>query len=158
MSKVRTLEGAAARAAELRAQGRQVVLANGVFDLLHVGHLRYLEDAKRRAEVLFVAVNSDASARALKGEGRPVVPLDERLELLAALSCTDHVFPFDGPDVRAVLRALRPHFHAKGTDYTADSVPERDVLAEWGGQVLITGDAKTHSTTERVKAVGPGSR
>jgi rfaE bifunctional protein nucleotidyltransferase chain/domain len=125
-----------------------VALANGVFDLLHVGHVRYLEGAKALADVLVVAVNDDASAARLKGPGRPRIPQDERAEVVAALACTDHVVLFPEPDVRAVLRRLRPHLHVKGTDYTAETVPERDELASWGGRVAIAGDPKDHSTTE----------
>src|SRR5262249_53671658 len=131
-----------------RRAGKTVALANGVFDLLHVGHVRYLEGARTLADVLVVAVNDDASARALKGPGRPHVPASERAELVAALACTDHVVLFSEPDVRAVLRRLRPDLHVKGTDYTPDSVPERDELAAWGGRVAIAGDPKDHSTTE----------
>ena len=148
MTRVLPLEEAAALSARLRAEGKTVVMANGVFDLLHVGHLRYLEDARRHGDALLVAVNSDASARALKGEGRQVVPEAERLELVAALRCVDGAFLFAEPDVRGVLRALKPHCHAKGTDYTAQTVPEREVIAEWGGKVVITGDPKAHSSTE----------
>lgn len=151
MSRALTQAEAARRATELRAAGKTVVMANGVFDLLHVGHLRYLEDAKSRGDVLLVAVNSDAAARALKGDGRPVVSEAERVELVAALACVDGAFLFQGNDVREVLRALKPHLHAKGTDYTPESVPEREVIAEWGGQVVITGDPKDHSSTEQLQ-------
>jgi rfaE bifunctional protein nucleotidyltransferase chain/domain len=150
-----TLAEATRRAADLRAAGKTVVMANGVFDLRHVGHLRYLEDAKARGDALLVAVNADASARALKGEGRPIVPEAERLELVAALACVDGAFLFEGRDVREVLRALKPHFHAKGTDYSADTVPEREVLAEWGGEVVITGDPKDHSSTATIAKLKP---
>jgi rfaE bifunctional protein nucleotidyltransferase chain/domain len=146
--KVQPLETVAAAVESARRSGKTVALANGVFDLLHVGHVRYLEGARALADVLVVAVNDDASARALKGPGRPHVPAAERVELVAALACTDQVLLFGEPDVRAVLRRLRPDVHAKGTDYTADSVPERDELAAWGGRVAIAGDPKDHSTTE----------
>jgi D-glycero-beta-D-manno-heptose 1-phosphate adenylyltransferase len=150
VSRALTQAEAARRSAEWRAAGKTVVLANGVFDLLHVGHLRYLEDARARGDALLVAVNADVSARALKGEGRPVVPEAERVELVAALACVDGAFLFSDKDVVAVLRALRPHVHAKGTDYTPETVPERAIIAEWGGQVAITGDAKNHSSTEQL--------
>jgi len=141
---------AVARAVEAeRARGRTVALANGAFDLLHVGHVRYLEGAKALADVLVVAVNTDRSVRQAKGADRPVVPEAERAELVAALACTDLVLLFDEPDVRAVLRRLRPEVHVKGTDYTPETVPERDEVAAWGGRVAIAGDAKDHSTTER---------
>lgn len=156
MSLALELDEAARLARAARDAGRTVVLANGAFDLLHVGHVRYLQGARREGDVLFVAVNSDASVRSLKGPGRPVVPQAERAELVAALGCVDHVLIFDAPDVRDVLRALRPHVHAKGTDYAPDTVPERDVLAEWGGRVAITGDPKDHSTSATVAQLGPG--
>jgi rfaE bifunctional protein nucleotidyltransferase chain/domain len=146
--KVQSLEAVAAAVESARRAGKTVALANGVFDLLHVGHVRYLEGARALADVLVVAVNDDASARALKGPGRPQVPATERAELVAALGCTDHVLLFSEPDVRGVLRRLRPDVQVKGTDYTAQSVPERDELAAWGGRVAIAGDPKEHSTTE----------
>jgi D-glycero-beta-D-manno-heptose 1-phosphate adenylyltransferase len=133
-----------------RTQGRSVVLANGIFDLLHVGHVRYLEGAKELADVLVVAVNSDRSAAMSKGSGRPVVPERERAELIAAMHCVDHVLIFDEPDVRAVIRALRPEVHAKGTDYTRLTVPERNEVESYGGRVEIVGDDKRHSSTELI--------
>jgi len=147
--KVQPLEAAARAVAEARARGRTIALANGAFDLLHVGHVRYLEGAKALADVLVVAVNSDRSVRLAKGTDRPVVPEAERAELVAALACTDLVVLFDEPDVRGVLRRLRPEVHVKGTDYTPETVPERDEVTAWGGRVAIAGDAKAHSTTER---------
>ena len=146
--KVQPLDAVARAVESARRAGKTVALANGVFDLLHVGHVRYLEGARALAEVLVVAVNDDASARVLKGPGRPHVPAAERAELVAALACTDHVVLFSEPDVRTVLRRLKPDVHVKGTDYTADSVPERDEVAAWGGRVAIAGDPKDHSTTE----------
>jgi D-glycero-beta-D-manno-heptose 1-phosphate adenylyltransferase len=131
-----------------RRAGRTVALANGVFDLLHVGHVRYLEGARHLADVLVVAVNSDASTRAYKGPDRPIVPEHERAELVAALACTDHVVVFDESDVRAVIRALRPDVHVKGTDYTPQTIPERDEVEAYGGKVAVAGDPKDHSTTE----------
>lgn len=130
-----------------RREGLTVALANGVFDLLHVGHVRYLEAAKLLADRLVVAVNSDASTRAYKGPGRPVIPQDERAELLRALRCTDLVLIFDEPDVRAVIRALKPDVHVKGTDYTPESIPERAEVEAYGGRVAVAGDPKNHSTT-----------
>jgi rfaE bifunctional protein nucleotidyltransferase chain/domain len=150
-----SLEEAGRRVAQLRAQGRSIVLANGVFDLLHVGHLRYLEGAKALGDVLVVAINSDASTRAYKGPGRPVIPQDERAELIAALACTDLVLVFDEPDVRGVIRALKPDVHAKGTDYTPESIPERSEVEAYGGRVAVTGDPKDHSTTALVSRLGP---
>jgi D-glycero-beta-D-manno-heptose 1-phosphate adenylyltransferase len=148
-SKVQPLEAVANAVEAHRARGRTVALANGAFDLLHVGHIRYLEGAKALADVLVVAVNSDRSVRLAKGANRPLVPEAERAELVAALACTDYVLLFDEADVRAVLRRLRPEVHVKGTDYTPESVPEAAEVAAWGGRVAIAGDAKHHSTTER---------
>ena len=149
--KLGTLHEVQEKVAQARAVGRTVVLANGAFDLLHVGHVRYLQGAKAEGDVLVVAVNSDASVRQSKGPDRPVVPDHERAELVAALGCTDLVLIFDEPDVRQVIRTLRPHVHAKGTDYTADSVPERDEVLSYGGRVAICGDPKDHSTTAVAK-------
>jgi rfaE bifunctional protein nucleotidyltransferase chain/domain len=142
-----TLEEAAAQVARWRARGETVALANGVFDLLHVGHVRYLQGARALAHRLVVAVNSDASTRAVKGPGRPVIPEAERAELLAALACTDLVLIFDDPDVRGVIRTLRPDIHVKGTDYTPGTIPERDEVLAYGGRVAVAGDPKDHSTT-----------
>jgi rfaE bifunctional protein nucleotidyltransferase chain/domain len=134
-----------------RAAGDRIILTNGCFDLLHVGHVRYLHAAKQLGGKLIVAVNSDASTRALKGEGRPRIPQDERAEILAALADVDAVIIFDAPDVTGLVRLLHPDIHAKGTDYTAESVPERDVVIACGGQVAIVGDPKDHSTTELLR-------
>jgi rfaE bifunctional protein nucleotidyltransferase chain/domain len=142
------LEAARVQVARWRATGDTIALANGVFDLLHVGHVRYLQGARALASRLVVAVNSDASTRAQKGPGRPVVPGSERAELLEALACTDLVLLFDEPDVRAVIRALRPDVHVKGTDYTPDTIPEREEVEACGGRVAVAGDPKDHSTTE----------
>jgi len=141
-----------------RSAGEQVILTNGCFDLLHVGHVRYLRAAKQLGGKLVVAVNSDASARALKGEGRPRVPEGERAEILAALADVDAVTIFDSPDVAGLIRLLRPDVHAKGTDYTAESVPERDVVIACGGRVAIVGDPKDHSTTDLLRNEGLGRR
>jgi rfaE bifunctional protein nucleotidyltransferase chain/domain len=126
-------------------------LTNGCFDLLHVGHVRYLHAARELGGKLIVAVNSDASTRALKGANRPRVPEGERAELLAALADVDAVTVFDAPDVKEIIRTLRPDIHAKGTDYTVDNVPERDVVLACGGRVEIVGDPKDHSTTEQLR-------
>ena len=125
---------------------------NGGFDLLHVGHVRYLRAAKQLGGRLIVAVNSDASVQALKGEGRPLVPEAERAEILAALADVDAVVIFPEPDVRALIRELRPDIHAKGTDYTVESVPERDEVLACGGRVEIVGDPKDHSTTDTIRS------
>ena len=134
-----------------RAAGEQIILTNGCFDVLDVGHVRYLRAAKALGGKLVVAVNSDSSARALKGEGRPRVPEAERAEILDALVDVDAVTVFDSLDVRDVIRLLRPDVHAKGTDYTADNVPERDEVIACGGRVAIVGDPKDHSTTELLR-------
>jgi D-glycero-beta-D-manno-heptose 1-phosphate adenylyltransferase len=131
-----------------RRAGERIVLANGNFDLLHVGHVRYLRGAKELGGKLVVAVNSDASVRVLKGEGRPIMPQEERAEIVAALADVDAVVVFPELDVRALIREIRPDIQAKGTDYTAESVPERDAVGEYGGRVAIVGDAKDHSTSE----------
>ena len=145
------------RAQQWRRAGAGVTLANGAFDLLHVGHVRYLRAAKALGGKLVVAINSDESVRALKGEGRPVMPQNERAEIVAALADVDAVVIFPELDVRAIIREIRPDIHAKGTDYTAESVPERDVVLEYGGRVEIVGDPKDHSTSEIVRSRGRGN-
>jgi rfaE bifunctional protein nucleotidyltransferase chain/domain len=136
-----------AQVAEWRRSGEQIVLANGCFDLLHVGHVRYLQGAKALGGRLIVGMNSDASVRLLKGEGRPLMPAEERAEIISALSDVDAVVIFDEPDVRGLIRELHPDVQAKGTDYTRESVPERDEVLAYGGRVEIVGDPKDHSTT-----------
>jgi rfaE bifunctional protein nucleotidyltransferase chain/domain len=144
------------RAAAWRQAGRTVALANGLFELLHVGHLRYLESAAAEADHLVVAVNADASARALKGPDRPIVPEAERAELIAGLRAVDLVTIFDEPTVEPLLRALRPDVHCKGTDYTSETVPERDVARALGIRVAITGDPKEHATRDLIAQIrGP---
>jgi rfaE bifunctional protein nucleotidyltransferase chain/domain len=133
--------------AEATAAGRTIALANGIFDLFHVGHLRYLQGAKAEADLLLVAVNSDASTRAYKGPGRPVVPEDERAEIVAGLACVDFVVVFPSRDVVPIIRALRPDVHVKGTDYTPETIPEADEVRAYGGRVAVAGDPKNHSTT-----------
>ncbi|MBZ5638021.1 MAG: adenylyltransferase/cytidyltransferase family protein [Acidobacteriia bacterium] len=139
--------------APLRAAGRTVALANGLFDLLHVGHLRYLEGAKAEADVLVVGVNSDASARRLKGPSRPIVPEDERAELVAGLECVDFVTLFPEPTVETLMRALRPAVHCKGTDYAVGTVPEREIAGELGIRIAIVGDPKRHATRDLLRAI-----
>ncbi len=139
-----------------RAVGRSIVLANGAFDLLHVGHIRYLQGAAAEGDVLVVALNSDASVHALKGEGRPVVPLADRVEIIAALACVDYVTTFAEKKVTDVLLALKPDVHAKGTDYTKDTVPEVDTVRGYGGRVAIVGDPKDHSTTDLLTRINTG--
>jgi rfaE bifunctional protein nucleotidyltransferase chain/domain len=134
-------------------KGKKVVLANGCFDILHVGHLRYLEAARAMGDVLVVAVNSDASIRKIKEPGRPILSQDERVALVSALRCVNHVVLFDEPDVLRVLEVLRPAIHAKGTDYTEQTVPERAKVLEYGGEVRIAGDEKNHSTRDIIDRI-----
>ena len=147
MSKILSREQLKQRVAEWRRAGEQLVMANGCFDVLHVGHVRYLKAAKELGGKLIVAVNADDSVRGLKGEGRPVMPEQERAEILAALEPVDAVVIFPEHDVRTLLNEIRPDVQAKGTDYTAESVPERDVVTSYGGRVEIVGDPKDHSAT-----------
>jgi rfaE bifunctional protein nucleotidyltransferase chain/domain len=154
--KILSREGLKQRVAAWRQAGESITLANGCFDLLHVGHVRYLHAARQLGGRLIVAINSDDSVRALKGEGRPLMPASERAEILSALADVDAVVIFPEPDVRALIREVRPDVHAKGTDYTAETVPERDVVAQCGGRVEIVGDAKDHSATEIIRSrLGP---
>ncbi len=136
------------RVAEWRRAGIQVVLANGCFDLVHVGHVRYLQGAKVLGGKLVVAINADDSVRQIKGEGRPLMPAEERAEIIASLAAVDAIVIFGEPDVRALIREIRPDVQAKGTDYTRENVPERDEVMAYGGRVEIVGDAKDHSTTD----------
>jgi len=140
------------RVEEWRRAGERIVLANGNFDLLHVGHVRYLRGAKELGGKLVVAVNSDASVRVLKGDGRPITPEQERAEIVAALADVDAVVVFPELDVRALIRELHPDIQAKGTDYTTETVPERDAVGEYGGRVAIVGDHKDHSTSEIIRS------
>ena len=140
------------RVAAWKQGGEAIILANGGFDLLHVGHVRYLHAAKQLGGRLIVAINSDESVRALKGEGRPLIPAEERAEILSALADVDAVVIFPERDVRALIREIRPNVHAKGTDYTVDTVPERDAVAECGGRVEIVGDPKDHSASEIIRS------
>lgn len=142
-----------ARVAIARKNGARIVLANGCFDILHVGHVRYLEGARALGDLLVVGVNGDEQVRVLKGEGRPLVPERERAELVAALRAVDFVTVFHEPTVEALLRSIRPDIHAKGTDYTEETVPERDVVRSLGGRVAIVGDPKQHSTSAMLKAL-----
>ena len=133
-----------------RRRGSSVALTNGCFDVLHVGHVRLLEGARKFADVLVVAINSDASTRANKGAGRPCMPLTERMEIVAALAGVDFVTSFDEPTAAALLETLRPDVHVKGTDWTPETVPERDVVAAYGGRVAIAGDPKHHSSSDLI--------
>ena len=146
-------EALVARVTEAKATGATVVLANGCFDILHAGHVRYLEGARALGDLLVVGVNSDAQVTRLKGDGRPILPEGERAEIVASLEAVNLVTIFYEPTVTELLLALKPHIHAKGTDYTEDSVPERDVVRSYGGSVRIVGDPKDHSTSEMLKKV-----
>jgi rfaE bifunctional protein nucleotidyltransferase chain/domain len=140
-------------AAAERAAGRRIVFANGAFDLLHAGHVRYLEAARQEGEWLAVGVNTDRSVRAAKGEGRPIVPEGERAEIVAALRCVDAVVLFDEDSPAEILTALRPDVHAKGTDYRVETVPERAAVAAYGGRTVIVGDPKDHATTDLIERI-----
>jgi len=140
-----------ARVADLRERGAKIALANGCFDLFHVGHLRYLLGAADLADVLIVGINSDEQTRKLKGEGRPHTPQDERAEIISGLRCVDLVTIFEEPTVEELLLAIKPDFHAKGTDYTIETVPEREIVRAYGGTVAIVGDPKDHSSTEIIE-------
>lgn len=153
MNKLRTLTGLKTIIARERSRGRRIVLANGGFDLLHVGHIRYLESAARRGDILVVALNSDASLRRLKGPGRPLLPRAERAAILSGLDCVDHVVLFDEPTVERVLLALRPDVHAKGSDYTRKTVPERAIVLAYGGRIAIAGGPKVRSTSEVIPRI-----
>lgn len=147
-SKILSRQALVSQLNDSRQQNKRIVLANGCFDTLHVGHSRYLASARQQGDILIVGVNSDASVRKLKGPGRPVLDESARALLVAALRSVDYVVIFGEPNVEALLEELRPHVHAKGTDYTADSVPEREVAARLGIQVAIVGDPKDHSTRD----------
>jgi rfaE bifunctional protein nucleotidyltransferase chain/domain len=147
-----------ARVADARRAGRTIAFANGCFDLLHVGHVRYLGAAAQEGDLLIVAINDDQSVRALKGEGRPILPATDRAELVAALRVVDLVVIFPEPTVGPLLEAIRPDVHCKGTDYTLDSVPERDVVRAYGGRIAIVGDPKDHSTRDLLTRIGEAGR
>ena len=142
------------RIAAARENGSRIVLANGCFDVLHVGHVRYLEGARQLGDVLVVGINSDEQVAIQKGNGRPLMPASERAEIVAALEPVTYVTIFNEPTVEKLLLALKPDVHAKGTDYTSDTIPERDVVRSYGGQVAIVGDPKDHSTSEIIARLG----
>jgi rfaE bifunctional protein nucleotidyltransferase chain/domain len=151
--KVLSREQLAERVRQERAAGRTIAFANGCFDILHVGHVRYLESAAREADVLVVALNDDNSVRQLKGEGRPILSAGDRAELVAALRCVDYLVIFSEPTVGPLLTELRPDVHCKGTDYTVESVPERDIVLGYGGRTAIVGDPKDHSTRDLLSRI-----
>lgn len=154
MSPIISREELKDRIAAARESGARIVLANGCFDVLHVGHVRYLAGARELGDILVVGINSDEQVAIQKGRGRPVLPAKERAEIVAALESVTYVTIFDEPTVEQLLLTLKPDVHAKGTDYTTESVPERDVVRSYGGQVAIVGDPKDHSTTEIIARVG----
>jgi len=155
--KIVALPSLVARLAGLPGDRGGLVLANGIFDLIHVGHVRYLAGAKEAGSTLVVALNSDASARRLKGKGRPLMPLSERMEIVAALECVDWVTSFEENSVEQVLRRIVPGVHAKGTDYTVESVPERAVAQSLGIRTVIVGDPKRHATSDLIQRIGKSS-
>jgi rfaE bifunctional protein nucleotidyltransferase chain/domain len=137
-----------------KKKGKRIVLANGCFDLLHVGHIRYLKEAKEQGDVLVVALNSDSSVHALKGEGRPILNEEERVEIISSFYFVDYVTIFEEPNVENILRALKPHVHAKGSDYTKETVPERETVLSYGGEIAITGGPKVKNTSDISRKIG----
>ncbi len=154
MDRVLNREELIRRVAEARETGARIVLANGCFDVLHVGHVRYLEGARELGNILIVGINSDEQVATQKGDGRPVLPASERAEIVAGLESVTYVTIFDEPTVTELLLALKPDVHAKGTDYTTDTVPEREVVRSYGGEVAIVGDPKDHSTSAIIARLG----
>jgi rfaE bifunctional protein nucleotidyltransferase chain/domain len=158
VGEVLTRDALVDRVREARAAGKSIAFANGCFDILHVGHVRYLDAAAQEADVLVVAINDDESVRALKGENRPILGAEHRAELVAALRAVDFVVIFPEPTVGPLLLALKPDVHCKGTDYTTESVPERDIVKSYGGRIAIVGDPKDHSTRELLQRIArPGA-
>jgi D-glycero-beta-D-manno-heptose 1-phosphate adenylyltransferase len=151
--KIKTLAELETIVPSIRASGRAIVFANGCFDLIHAGHIRYLQNARALGDVLILGVNSDACVAVLKGKGRPLQSESDRVEILSSLECVDYVLLFDTPTVDGILKALKPDFHAKGTDYTEDSVPERETVRAYGGRVAIAGDPKNHSTRDLIQTI-----
>ena len=158
MGEIVTREELLARAATARKAGQSVAFANGCFDLLHVGHVRYLESAAQEADLLVVAINDDASVGRLKGEGRPILPSDDRAALVAALRCVDYVVVFPELTIGPLLQDVRPDVHCKGTDYTESTVPERDIVRSYGGRTAIVGDPKDHSTRDLLARIADDRR
>ncbi|HEV8129999.1 MAG TPA: adenylyltransferase/cytidyltransferase family protein [Acidobacteriota bacterium] len=152
-SKILSLDELSRRCSGLKSEGKKIVLANGCFDLPHVGHVRYLEGARALGDVLVVAVNSDESVGRLKGPGRPLIPESGRAHMVAAFECVDFVTLFSDLTVEKVLQSVRPHIHAKGTDYTEETVPERTIVKNYGGTTAIVGDPKSHSTRDLIQKI-----
>jgi rfaE bifunctional protein nucleotidyltransferase chain/domain len=153
INRILTKDDLISQVEEAKATGKKVVFANGCFDVLHVGHIRYLEAAKALGDILIVAINADEQARLLKGKDRPILPQDQRAEIVSALETVDLVTIFTEPTVTELLLALQPDIHAKGTDYTEETVPERDVVRSFGGQVAIVGDPKNHSSSDMIEKI-----
>ncbi|HEY3129719.1 MAG TPA: adenylyltransferase/cytidyltransferase family protein [Acidobacteriota bacterium] len=151
--KILSLEKLSRRCVKLKEEGKKIVLANGCFDLIHVGHVRYLEGAAALGNVLIVAINSDKSVRSLKGPGRPFLSQSGRAAMVAGFECVDFVIVFSQPTVENVLRSIQPDVHAKGTDYTEETVPERDLVKAYGGLTMIVGDPKDHSTRDLIRKI-----
>ena len=151
--KIKGIDELRAIVAQLRALRRKIVFANGCFDLIHVGHIRYLQKARELGDVLIVGINGDSCVTMLKGEGRPLQPEAERAEIIASMDCVDYVLLFDAPTVDGILKELRPDVHAKGTDYTEESVPEKETVRAYGGRVAIAGDPKDHSTRDLIQII-----
>ena len=156
MGEILSREALVDRVRAERAAGRTVAFANGCFDILHVGHVRYLEGARQEGDRLIVAINDDASVAALKGAGRPIMPAAERAELVGALRAVDYVVLFPDRNVERLLRLIKPDVHCKGTDFTVDTVPDREVVRAYGGRIAIVGDPKDHSTRELLGRLVPG--
>lgn len=151
--KIQSLEALRIILARLRGKGKTIVFGNGCFDLIHVGHIRYLAGAKALGDVLVVGLNSDSSVRTLKGPGRPLMPLEERAEILSAFSSVDYIVTFPELTVENLLRTLKPDIHCKGTDYTMETVPEKEIVCSYGGRVAIVGDPKDHSTKNLIREI-----
>jgi D-glycero-beta-D-manno-heptose 1-phosphate adenylyltransferase len=152
-SKVKVIDELKDLVQQAQKMGKSVVFANGCFDLIHVGHIRYLEGAKAHGDMLIVGINSDASVKRIKGRGRPLQSQEERCEIMGSFECVDYIAVFDEPTVDTLLLNLKPNIHAKGTDYTKESVPERDTVISYGGKVAIVGDAKSHSSRDLIKDI-----
>ena len=157
-SKIKSVEDLKLLVREAQSRGLRVVFTNGCFDLLHVGHIRYLQAARSLGDLLVLAINSDASVCAVKGLGRPIQCQEDRAEILASLDCVDYLIVFDAPTADTLLLEVKPDVHAKGTDYTVESVPERETVLSYGGEVSIVGDPKDHSTRHLIRAVLSGFR
>lgn len=153
MQKIKKREDLKKILEKLKRKGKKIVFANGCFDLIHVGHLRFLKSAKKKGDVLVVGINSDSSTRKIKGKGRPIINEKQRAEILASFECVDYVTIFNETTVEKTLKILRPHYHAKGTDYTKDTVPERETSLKYGIKIVIAGDKKSHSTKDIIKTI-----